>query len=230
MAEKNRPAGPQAVIFDIDGVIFDTERIHLQAWANLFDAIGLRLGKADYRRGVGVADQLFLADLKRRGRVPHRPSIGALLDSKEKEVERLVAAGGVRVFPGVPELLARLDGRAAVCGASNSTRSYIRSFFSGHPELQARFRFILTRDDIRHPKPAPDIYLACSRRIGTAPEHCLVIEDSPVGIEAARRAGMKCLAVTNSLPAARLGGAGRVVKRLGYRAVIDFMNIDGGEA
>ncbi|HNQ35192.1 MAG TPA: HAD family phosphatase [bacterium] len=230
MANNGNRGRRRAVIFDIDGVIFDTERIHLQAWANLFERIGVQLGPADYRRGVGVADQLFLAELKRNGRVPRRPSIEALLNSKEKEVERLVAAGGVRVFPGVPELLTRLDGRADVCGASNSTRSYIRAFFSGHPELQARFRFILTRDDIRHPKPAPDIYLACSRRIGIAPADCLVIEDSPVGIEAARRAGMRCLAVTNSLPAARLGGAGRIVKRLGYRTVIDLMNIDGGEA
>ena len=116
------------------------------------------------------------------------------LDASRAMVERMVergSAGRVPVMPGAPELLDALRGRAKVAVASNSVRLYVE----GSITRLGPFDAVVAGDEVDHPKPAPDVYLRAAEHLGEDPAACVAVEDSPVGIESARAAGMRVVAV-----------------------------------
>jgi len=132
-----------------------------------------------------------------------------LLARKEHHFSRLVAEEEP-IFNGLPELLERCAARWPVGLASGSRHSTIDSVLALQG-LRRHFRAIVSSEDVPHGKPAPDIFLRTAELLGVSPRECIVIEDSAAGVAAGLAAGMRVIAITNSLPAEKLAKAHHVV-------------------
>jgi len=187
------PAAPEAVIFDNDGLLLDTESVWTRAEQDLFDRRGAAFTLADKRELVGTSAAVAGAVLERRLGEPGRAA--ELIE----ELNALVVAElehGVEAMIGARELLHTLRGRGTPIGlVSNSPlvfveRSLQLAGFEGH------FDVVLSAHEVAAPKPAPDPYLEACRRLGVEPGPSVVaLEDSPTGVAAARAAGLTVIGV-----------------------------------
>ncbi|HRT96216.1 MAG TPA: HAD family phosphatase, partial [Planctomycetota bacterium] len=200
----------KAVIFDLDGVLVDSEALHVEAWRRVFAACGIIVSDEEYAHGVGMADGDWLAWLfTRRG-----PALDVrrCLDEKRRVFAGILKAD-VRPFPGVVELVTRLHPECRLGVASNSPRRSIETALAAL-RLRSHFDAVAGADDVKRHKPHPEIYLHVAARLAIEPARCTVIEDSALGIQAAKAAGMRCIGITNSLPAERLAAADLTVASL----------------
>jgi len=215
----------KAIIFDVDGVIFDSEKIHVEAWHRVFGKRGITLGADVYAAGIGVEDRIFLMALQKKGTVPMALSTDVLIEEKVSALMD-IAEHGAYFLPGMKRFLHALSKRYALGAASNSyTGLVMRMLEKGG--VDSLFTCILTRENVKNPKPAPDIYLSCAARLGVEPDQCCVVEDSPVGIKAAKAAGMKCAAVPFTLPPEALGEADTILWKPSVRLLTEFLNSAG---
>jgi HAD superfamily hydrolase (TIGR01509 family) len=210
--------GPHAVIFDCDGVLADTEPLHLWAFREVLAPLGLTIGDAEYsERYLGFDDRGFFdAILRARGRAVAPAEIARLIAEKARRL-RSVLEAETRVYPGVVDFVRSLKG-IPLAVASGALRAEVEIVL-GCAGIGDAFAAVVAAEDVRAGKPDPEGFLlALAALDGGAgvltPNGCLVVEDSHAGVEAARRAGMRCLAVTNSHPAVALGAADLVVPTL----------------
>jgi HAD superfamily hydrolase (TIGR01509 family) len=184
---------PEAVIFDNDGLLLDTESVWTRAEQDLFRRRGTEFTPGDKRELVGTSAEIAGGVLERRLAEPGRAA--ELIE----ELNELVVAElehGVEAMIGAPELLAALRERGTPIGlVSNSPlvfveRSLQLAGFDGH------FDVVLSAHEVAAPKPAPDPYLEACRRLGVEPGPAIVaLEDSPTGVAAARAAGLTVIGV-----------------------------------
>ena len=211
--------GPRALVFDFDGVIADDEPLHLAAFQRTLAAEGITLSaEAYYARYLGFDDHDAIVEAFRETGRPLPPDrVDALMAAKAAHFLGLVR-DGVPIFPGVPEFVRAAAARVPLAIASGALRREIELILA-HAGLTAAFTAIVSAEDVEEGKPSPEAFRSALGRLrdrvtDLAPEHCLVIEDSRPGVEAARRAGMRCLAVTNSYSATELADADLVVQSL----------------
>ncbi len=183
----------RAVLWDNDGVLVDTEGLFFEANRRIFAQRGIAVSQADFadwslRRGKSLFDMLEDATQSERD---------ALRSERNLLYAELIASG-VRVFDGVESCLGSLYGKLPMAIV---TSAYPNHFETIHSQLSLLryFEFALTSADYTHHKPHPEPYLMAARRLGIAPSDCLVIEDSERGLQAANRAGMRCVVVPNEL-------------------------------
>lgn len=202
---------PAAVIFDLDGVIVDSQAAHLEAFRVFARAHGASPDDATLRRTFGMHNRDIMPMLL--GRALDAAETARLSDEKEA-LYRQLARGRLVPIPGARELVTSLD-RAGVPLAvgSSGPRANVEMTVQ-ELGLHAHFRALLTGDDIRRGKPDPEVFQAAADRIGVPHASCVVVEDAPEGVQAALSAGMRVLAVTTSRPAALLSSAHRVVDSL----------------
>jgi HAD superfamily hydrolase (TIGR01509 family) len=202
---------PRAVIFDLDGVLVDSEGLHVDAWKLLFGREGTTVSDAEYEHGVGMTDIAWIRWLfERRGKAVD----ATWWQDAKRAVYGDILKANVRAFPGVPKLVERLWAEGFRLGvASSSWRENIETVVEGLG-LADRFEAFVGKEDVARHKPAPDAYLRAARRLGVSPGSCTVLEDSVLGVRAAKAAGMRCIAVPNSLPADRLAEADLVLETL----------------
>ena len=185
-----------AWLFDLDGVVTDTARVHAAAWKAAFDPADDYLRFVDGRpRADGV--RAFLAsrglalDEGSPGDPPGAHTVCAVADGKNELVRQVLATEGVAVYPGTLALLELLRGhevRTAVVSASENTGAVLDAAGIGD-RFDARVDGLVARD-LRLPgKPAPDTYLEAARRLGVAPSRAVVVEDALAGVEAGRSGG-----------------------------------------
>lgn len=199
---------PEAVIFDCDGVVVDSEEMTFTLLEGEFATHGLPIGRDEIARDyIGGT----MADVARRAR-----AAGASLPDTwvQSFYARLYAhlAEGTPLVPGILHLLDALD-RAGIPYAigSNGSDEKMRVTLGQHPGLIARFRgHVYSGQTLGAPKPAPDLYLHAARQLGVPPGRCIVIEDSPTGARAAFAAGIRCLGYAAQTPAERLAREGAV--------------------
>ena len=213
------PPGPRALIFDFDGVIADDEPLHLAAFQEALAPEGLTLTRqAYYARYLGFDDHdAVLEALREAGRPAPPERVRALMAAKADSFLRLVRVGAP-IFPGVTAFVRDAATRVPLAVASGALRHEIELILA-QAGLAEFFAAIVSAEDVRAGKPSPEGFLRALERLRArlpdlAPGACLAIEDSQPGIESARRAGMRCLAVTNSYPAAELHGADLIVGSL----------------
>lgn len=209
----------RGIVFDFDGVIADTEPSHLAAFRDVLAGTGLALSTGDYYdRYMGYDD---VGTLRALGRDQGQP-----LD--DHEIRRLVAAKAVRfearvrggnvLFPGAAACIERLAAVAPLGIASGALRAEIEAILTA-ASLRDRFAAIVGADDVPRSKPAPDTYQRAVELLGAAgsgadPSSFVAIEDTVWGIEAAHAAGLPCVALTHSYPAAALAAADAVLGSL----------------
>lgn len=210
------------VIFDVDGVMFDSEKAHVAAWEKVAARRNFSFSAADYEAGFGVCDREFLIDMRRQGKIPEDQSLKEILKEKIKFLLEL-ADQPLPVYSDTKEAIAGLYGKFPMVAASNSDRSFVLKVLK-QADLLPFFNFVVTRADINKPKPSPEIYFLCARKAGFKPEECLVIEDSPVGVAAAKNAGMPCIAVTHTVPPERLQAADLIVEQLCPEVINRFVS------
>jgi HAD superfamily hydrolase (TIGR01509 family) len=180
---------PPAVIFDCDGTLVDSEAIHAEALQQGVSRFGVDLGIAEVRsRSVGIDNATFLACVANEWGV----AFPADAESQVEEIASCLIESKLRLVEGADEVVRRLASNgAALAVASNSRRRMVQQMLRV-VGLESPFGDrIVSRDDVRAPKPAPDAYLLAARRLEAHTDDCMAIEDSPAGIIAARRAGIR---------------------------------------
>jgi HAD superfamily hydrolase (TIGR01509 family) len=198
----------QAIIFDMDGVIVDSEPWHERAFREVFAEIGFSANHGvDFPAYYGKSDLVLWRDFIAR----HRPAqaLDELLARKEAKFAALLQREEP-IFNGLPELIEKLALHYALALASGSRHPTINAVLALR-DLRRFFRAIASSEDVPHGKPAPDIFLRTAELLAVRAPDCCVIEDSGAGVEAALAAGMQVIAITNSLPAERLTRATRIV-------------------
>jgi beta-phosphoglucomutase len=196
------------VIFDFDGVIADTEKLHFEASRLVLAARGVPLDQARYYTTyLGYSDADMAEAIARdQGHVASGADVQGFvrdfIHEKGQVYERMIASGAV-LFAGAAACFARLSAAFPLAIASGSFHAEIEHVLNGAGLLH-HFAAIVGADDAPRSKPHPAPYLEAARRLGADPADCVAIEDSTWGLESARTAGMKTIAVTNSYPASQL--------------------------
>lgn len=185
------PFVPAAVIFDMDGLMLDSERAILACLAQAAREAGHDLPRSLWLRMVGNSEAVCRALLDER--------IGA--EQREKLLERsqslydAVVDAGMPHRPGIVGLLDFLAAQGIPRAVATSTRRPLAMRKLEAAGLLPHFDAVCTSSDVEHPKPAPDVYLLAASKLGVAPVRCLVLEDSPTGVRAALAAGMHAIQV-----------------------------------
>ncbi len=207
----------QAVIFDMDGVIVDSEPRHQQAFREVFEEMGYgdRHGMVfdDY---LGKSDLVLWQDFIAKHQPKH--SLQELLDWRQDRFIEIIQREAP-IFPGIPELITALRARVPLAVASGSLHPVIDAVL-GLQNLRQHFQTIVSSSDVEHGKPKPDIFLRAADDMNVKPGAVCVIEDSEAGIEAGIQAGMHVIAITNSLPKERLTQAHHIVDT--YQEISDY--------
>jgi beta-phosphoglucomutase family hydrolase len=189
----------RAFIFDMDGTIVDNMTFHTKSWVTFFQSRGQAID----------AGQFFLRTAGRQGHEILRAYLGehlsdaeiALLGAEKEGVYRALYQPHRATVSGFDALLADAKAsRIALAVATAAPNANIAFTLDGL-DLRRHFDAVVGAADVKRGKPEPDVFLLAAERCGVAPEHCIVFEDAPLGVEAARRAGMRAVALTTTLPA-----------------------------
>jgi beta-phosphoglucomutase len=211
----------QAIVLDFDGVVADTEPLHFEAYRQIFEPFGVTLTFGEYvGHYIGLADREALAGAGRE----HRLEVeGGLLDdliARKAEIVRRILADARPVYPGVAELLRIWSAAVPLAIASGALRSEIELVLTV-AGVADTVQVIVSADDVKRGKPEPDPYLKVLDLLAQhvpdlEPSRTVAIEDSRFGIQSAREAGMRTVALTTSFPRSELAGADLIVNALPF--------------
>ena len=203
-----------AVVFDFDGVLADSEGLHYAAFRDVLSDHGWTLSERDYYdRYLGFDDAALVSEFTRdHGLALAAPAQAAIVRKKVDFFQERLATAAV-LYPGAPAAVARLGAHYRLGIASGSLAVEIRTVLDS-AGLREAFAVIVGADDVTRTKPAPDPYLAAVRALGVAPSAAVAIEDSRWGLESARAAGLRTIALTTSYAAAALDRADLVLGSL----------------
>jgi beta-phosphoglucomutase len=203
----------RAVIFDMDGVLIDSYDAHLQSWLRMAENRGLEMTEEMFASSFGQTNQTIIP--QRWPECDDPETIQAISDEKEQAFREILHERFPEM-PGAGDLIRRLSeaGFALAVGSSGPTEN-VNAVLEELPYascITAR----VTGSDVTHGKPHPEVFLTAAEKLGMDPENCLVVEDAAAGVEAARRAGMACIALTGTASCDALSqrGAQRVVDSL----------------
>jgi beta-phosphoglucomutase len=195
----------RAVLWDVDGTLIDSEEYHWLAWRETLLGAGFDLTRDQFNATFGMRNDAIL-------RLFFGPELATtkadrIADAKEVRYRELVLTHGIELLPGVQHWLDRLKAdrwRQAI--ASSAPRQNLDAILAAL-QLEHHFEVIIAAEDVTRGKPDPQVFLLAAQRLAVAPDRCIVIEDSPAGIKAARSAGMRSIGVGvkhTALPADRV--------------------------
>lgn len=222
-----------AMIFDVDGVVADTEVLNARASVMVFrDLYGIEVQPDDFRPLVGTGDERYMEGVAEKYGV--RIDTPAAVEARKANFFRLLEDEPLPAMPGVLELVRQgreaPDVRLAIATSGNKDKQFPVILGAG---LKLEwFDVVVTGDHVTRKKPDPQIYLVTAEKLGVEPARCVVFEDAPAGVRAAKQAGMSCVAVTSSVGEEDLGEADAIVDSLDgialpeLRALV-FMASDG---
>ena len=195
----------RGVIFDMDGVLTDSEPLINAAAIAMFQERGLEVRSSDFLPFVGAGEDRYIGGVAEKHQFPLE-----LPAAKRRtyEIYLELVPTRLKAFPGVEELVrtCRQAGlRLAVASSADEVKIVANLRQIGL--APATWDAVVTGDDVAAKKPAPDIFLSAAQKLGLAPAQCVVVEDAVNGIQAAKAAGMRCVGVAQTFPAARLQGA-----------------------
>ena len=187
---------PGAVLFDMDGVIFDSEPIHERIFIEFAKELGFTLPPEEYRELIGTSSVSQWSLMKERYQLDGSPQ--DLSDAKMELYKTFLGASqGLLPIPGICELLDTLTAHAVPFALASSNTTDVVDATLNAIGLNDILTIRIGGNDAKHAKPAPDIFLLAANRLGISPEACVVIEDSTNGVRAAKRANMRCIGFEN---------------------------------
>ena len=199
------------LIFDVDGVIADTEAVNARASIKVFaDLFGVEgIVREDFEAGLGRgAEEYVKAAAQVHGLELTNEQVEQATQLRQEYFLNILSEEPLPPFPGVFELMdeamQREDFRVAI--ATSGTLEKSRAVLNA-VGVQYRKMVYINGNDVKHKKPDPELFLIAAQRMAIEPAYCAVIEDAPNGVQAAKAAGAKCIAVTNSTTAAKLAKA-----------------------
>ncbi len=206
------------LIFDVDGVIADTETLNARVTARVFaELFGLdNIDREDFSAGIGrSAEEYVRAGLKAHGIITTDQQIQKATRVRQEYFLQILAEESLVPFPGVLELMEdALENESfrlaiATSGTPEKSRAVLKA-----AKVPFGKMIYINGNDVTHKKPCPDIFLLAAERMAIDPSKCVIIEDSPNGIHAAKAAGSKCIAVTNTFTSENLGEADLICESL----------------
>ena len=187
-----------AVIFDMDGVLVDTEPTYIDISRQMFRQLGIEMPEERILSYVGVPARRMWADIRRDFRLLQ--SLDELLQSERSEQwQRLRAMTSLPPTDGVVAFLNQLMSAGIRRAIASSTSLDLVQFILSKALIGNYFEVVISGDAVKKGKPAPDIFLCAASKLGCAPGDCVVVEDSPHGLRGAKRAGMKTVGFANHL-------------------------------
>lgn len=186
----------RAVLWDLDGTLLDSSDHHWQAWVDTLARVGRTITRAQYEATFGLRNEETVPVLL--GAEVARAEGLALAHQKEERYRTLVRERGVALLPGVAGWLERLRAAGWRQALATSTPGVNVAAIFAATGLDRRLDAWVDGDQVKNGKPDPEIFLLAAQRVGVPPARCVVVEDAPAGIAAARRAGMPCVAVRSS--------------------------------
>lgn len=201
----------KTILWDMDGVISDSYSFHFAAWRDTFATRNREFTVEDFTKLFGTRNDFIITSVM--GNELPRRDVEIMVRQKE-ELFRRKARGNIKAFPGAVTLLNSLKkGDFRLGLASSAPRENIGLVLS-ELNLEGLFDCIVSGQEVSESKPSPQIYLLAAKKLEALPYDCVVVEDSPLGVKAAKTAGMKCLGITNTHPRQRLTGADMVIDSL----------------
>ncbi|MBD3213398.1 MAG: beta-phosphoglucomutase family hydrolase [Candidatus Lokiarchaeota archaeon] len=210
------------VIFDMDGVLSDTGEAHYESWKMLADEIGADFDREFFEETFG--QQSIPITRKLAGESPSKKEIEEWADLKEKYYRRIIK-DKLEPLPGVMELLNGLKNHGFKLAVGSSGPPENVKLLLESLDLEDYFDVIITAADVSESKPAPDVFLKAAQKLNLETKNVLVIEDAPVGIEAAKRSNMKTIALTTTHPQDELMDADLILPDLRGLTVEQILNI-----
>ncbi len=201
----------EAILWDLDGVIADTGDYHYRAWGDIFKEKGATFTREDFMRHFGQRHDTIIKFALGDDIPPEE--FEAITERKQREYRRIVA-GNIKPLPGAIELIKSLNAhhiKTAI--ASSAPLENIEIIIRGLG-IEECFQAVACGTEVSEGKPSPQIFLLAAKKLGVEPGNCVVIEDAIAGVAAAKEAGMKCIAVTNSHPISSLKKADLIVASL----------------
>jgi len=213
-----------AVLWDLDGVIADTGEYHYRAWQYVFGEKGVAFSKEDFMRHFGQRHDTIIKFALGDGLSTEE--FDAVTEKKQQEYRRIVAEN-IRALPGAIELIRSLNkNNIKTAIASSAPIENVDVIIKGL-NIEDCFQAIASGMEVDEGKPSPQIFLLAAKKLGVEPGNCVVIEDAIAGVAAAKTAGMKCIAVTNSHPIDRLDKADVIVdslEKVGINELVKIFN------
>ncbi len=199
-------------IFDWDGVIIDSSAHHEESWERLAREIAKPLPAGHFKRGFGMKNEFIIPQLLAWS--SDLDEIRRLSLRKESLYREVVKERGLAPLPGVTTWLRKLADANIPCVVGSSTHRENIELALEAIHLREFFTAIVSAEDVSHGKPDPEVFLKAAQKIDRPPERCVVFEDAHVGIQAARNAGMRVIAVATTNPLSDLTNADLAVERL----------------
>lgn len=217
-----------ALIFDVDGVVADTEVLNARASVMMFQELyGVTVQPEDFRPFVGTGDERYVEGVAEQYGVTI--DTAAAVQRRAENFFKLLHDEPLPAAPGVLELVqaARQDPQARLAIATSGQKAKQFPVIEGTGLKLEWFDAVITGDDVTKKKPDPQVYLLTAQRLGLEPAVCVVFEDAPAGVTAAKRADMACIAVTTTVTAEELTGADRVFESLAEVRLDDVRRLVG---
>ena len=195
----------EAVIFDMDGVLVDSEPVITKAARIALSEYGVMAQDEDFHPFTGMGEDRFIGGVAEKHGVTYR------LEMKHRtyEIYLDIVNQEIGTYPGIPELLANLRNRGLKTAVASSADAVkVRANLPAAGIATELFDVLCSGEDVVHKKPAPDIFLLAAHKLDVLPKNCLVLEDAVSGIQAAKAAGMSCVAISSSFTAEWLMAAG----------------------
>lgn len=203
-------ATSRGILWDMDGVLVDTGQAHYQSWAEVLSTYDIAFSREFFRDTFGMNNTGVLTNLLGKNLTPELRA--EIANRKEEEFRRLVQ-GRVQPLPGVLDWLSYLKGEGFRMGVASSAPPANIDALVDDLEIRHSFDALVSGVDMPG-KPDPALFLEVARRIDVPPKGCVVVEDAIAGVQAAKRAGMACIAVTTTNSADALRAADIIVDRL----------------
>jgi len=209
----------KAVIWDMDGVIADTAPYHLKAWQEVLQKRGVNLTEEDFRHSFGQRNDTIIRNAL--GKEVSQDEIDTIAREKEEGFRQRIRQD-LKPLPGVIKLIKSLTKRRFKMALASSAPIENIQLLTRGLGINSCFHIIICDKDVTEGKPNPQVFLLAAQKLGIEPKNCIVIEDAVAGVSAAKKAGMRCLAITNTHPRTSLTEADLIVDTLEAVSVSDL--------